>query len=162
MGLNDSSLALDRTLGYVSSQLAAYLQNSSQGQDDYTVDLGVDFRNISKLFVKDFQFDHYLDGAPDLSIKSKMARTDPGQPGLLLRGHVVISASSRAVLQCNQVLWDVKNQTFTAKGRYTLTRNGVNTTGSNICLDMNLNTIPNLTKHRKDGKGSFPWYAQAQ
>ena len=160
--LTDSSFSVSKVADYISLQFADYLSNSSKGQDDYNLDLGVDFRNISKLFVMDFQFDHFLSGTPDLSVQSKTAQTVPEQSGLLLRGHVIIDTHNGKKLQCNRVVWDMTDETFTAKGRFALDYNGKTRTGENIRLDRNLNEITVSQKTSMDKKEMQRCYARSQ
>ena len=160
--LTDSPLSMSRTADYISQRLAEYLVNPLDSQDDYTLTLGVDFRNIVKLFIVDLQFDHFRSGTPDLSVQSKTARTHPEQSGLLLRGHVVIDTHDGKKLQCNKVVWDMTDETFTAKGRYALDHDGMRRTGENIRLDRNLNEITVSQNTSMNNKEMQKCYARSQ
>jgi len=159
MGIEDSA-DIKYVTDYYREELGRLFDGDRQ-DNPYRFRLGVDFRNLAQLLVIGFQFDRFINDALSLQIKSGTAQTHFGQPGLVLQGHVVLRASDQVVLQSNHVVWDIKNQTFTAKGLYALTRNGINKTGRNICLDMNLNEVSASQTQSTDEKESFPCYAQA-
>ena len=156
----ENSADIKQDMSYCMEKLGR-LFDGDRRDDPYRLRLAVDFRNLAQLFVIGFQFDRFINDALSLQIKSGTAQTQFDQPGLMLRGHVVIRASDQVVFQCNYVVLDIKNQTFTAKGLYALTRNGITKTGRNICLDINLNEVSASQTQSTDEKESFPCYVQA-
>jgi hypothetical protein len=122
----------------------------------------VDFNNIAKLFVVDFQFTRYRNDVLGLEVTSKIAETVYDQSGLVLKGHVVIKTSDGDVLECNRVIWDVKNQNFNAKSGYAFRQNGITKVGKEICLDMNLNEVAISQNKSNDRKELQKCYAKSQ
>lgn len=113
----------------------------SEKKTDYSVNFNVDFNNISKLSINDFQYNRFIDEELDISLKCKKAETCYSHSNILLRGHVVIEIGSGSKLETNQVIWDIQDETFQAKGTYFLNQNGVLKKGKDICLDMNLKEL---------------------
>ena len=139
-------------------ELANKLRSGAKSKGDYEFHLNVDFANISKLLVIGFQVNRFVDEALKLSIQSKIAETSHEESGLVLRGHVLIKTNSGKVLECNRVVWDVKEDIFKVNGVYALNKNGIIETGEDVCLDMNLNEIvfsQSTPNHRKEQQKCF-------
>lgn len=136
-------------------ELADKLRSIIKSKGDYNFRLNVDFSNISKILIVGFQSNHFVDQVLKLSIQSKIAETSHEESGLVLRGHVLIKTNSGRVLECNRIVWDVKEEIFKVNGVYALSRNGIIETGKDVCLDMNLDetavsqSTPNYRKEQQ-------------
>lgn len=115
--------------------------DESSDTTNYDIRPKVDFQNLTKLIVRDFQFSQYEDDVLTLEIKSQTAQTIHGEAGLVLRGHVVIRGNDDVVLECNHVIWDISSQMFIARGIYALRQNGIVRAGKDIRLDMKLKKV---------------------
>lgn len=154
------STVLAEAIGTLQGGLFGF--QSGQPDNEFgSLHLGVDFRNLTKLFVQGFRFDEYVNGTPRLRIESGIAQTMGHTQGLVLRGHVMISDSNGTLLESNHVVWDMKNELLIAKGLYALRRDGISATGRDICVDMKLNEISVSKNQPSDEKESLPCYAQA-
>lgn len=107
-------------------------------EPDFSINDHVDFNNISKLSVNNFQYNRFFNEDLEFSLKCKKAETSDDQSGLALRGHVIIETNNGSKLETNRVFWNMNNETFQVTGNYFLNQNGTVKTGRNICLDMNL------------------------
>ena len=107
-------------------------------KQDFSVNDHVDFNNISKLSVTDFQYNRFFDEELEFSLTCKKAETSDDQSVLSLRGHVVITTGNGSKLETNRVFWDMNNETFQVKGNYFLNHNGTFKTGRNTCFDVTL------------------------
>jgi len=171
---NDDSIVVERTNSHSCKEtVSIFGQNSTQdclgelveklrsiikSKRDYNFRLNVDFSNISKVLIAGFQFNHFVDEALKLSIQSKIAETSHEESGLILRGHVLVKTNSGRVLECNRIVWDVKEEIFKVNGVYALNQNGTIETGRDVCLDMNLNEIDSSQStpdHRKEQQKCF-------
>ena len=127
----------DSFVNDISKKVIKMISNKEQ----YGVYPDVSFKNISRIFVNDFHYANISNDVLKIEIESKTARTSLQETGLVLRGHVVIKTGSGAKLQCNHVIWDIKNSKFDAKGVYALSNKGDVKTGKDICLDISLNQV---------------------
>ena len=66
---------------------------------------------------------------------------------MILRGHVIITASDGSTLECNYAKWNVKKELFEIEGVYVLNRGEETISGKYICVDTQLNFIE--AKHAK-------------
>jgi hypothetical protein len=97
--------------------------------------------NVSEVLVNNFHYTVFYDNDLLFAIQSKRALASYKQSGIILRGHVTIKTANGSTLESNHIKWDIKKQHFSVNGIYVLNRNGLKTTGKNICVDTQLNNV---------------------
>jgi len=117
--------------------------------------INIDLSNVSEVCVSNFDCEILNDGKLFLSVQSKRASVSYKQLGLVLRGHVIISAANGSTLESNHIKWDIESQRFIVNGAYVLNRDGIKITGKNMCFDVQLNVLGDLQakyeRKRRDG-----------
>ena len=117
--------------------LIKFVDNLIKPQSGWLIN--IDLSNVSEVLVNDFDYQVFCDGDLFLAIESKRAIASYKHSALVLRGHVTITAADGGTLECNHAEWYTKKEQFKIDGIYVLNRNGVKTTGKNICVDTQLN-----------------------
>jgi hypothetical protein len=101
----------------------------------------IDFGNVSEVQVYNFDYKVLYDDELFFTIRSKRATASYKHSGIVLRGHVTITTAEGSTLESNYVRWDIQKKHFRVNGIYALNRNGVRTTGRDICVDAQLKSV---------------------
>lgn len=101
----------------------------------------IDFGNVSEVRINNFDYKVLYDDELFFAIESKRATASYKHSGVVLRGHVTIKTADGSTLESNYVKWDIQKQRFSINGIYALNRNGVKTTGRDICVDAKLKSV---------------------
>ena len=104
---------------------------------------GIEFGDVGEVKVNGFEHQVFYDGVMLFGVQGKRAIVSYRQPGVTLRGHVIITASDGSTLECNHAEWDVKKGLFEIDGVYVLNRGGETISGEYICVDSQLSSINN-------------------
>jgi len=108
---------------------------------------GVELSDIGEVRVSDFSCQVFYDEELSFGVQSKRVIASYKQPDMILRGHVIITASDGSTLECNYAEWDVKKELFKIDGVYVLNRGGETISGKYIYVDTQLNFVE--VKHAK-------------
>jgi len=103
--------------------------------------VNIDLGNVSEVRINNFDYQVFYEGDLFFSIRSKRAIASYKHSGIVLRGHVIVKTAEGSTLESNYVKWDIENHHFTVNGIYVINRNGVKTTGRNISVDAQLNSV---------------------
>jgi len=119
--------------------------------------VNIDLGNVSEVRINNFDYQVFYEGDLFFSIQSKRAMASYKQSGIVLRGHVIVKTAEGSTLESNYVKWDIEKQHFTVNGIYVINRNGVKTTGRNISVDAQLNSVEarNAKVKRKEAEKCF-------
>lgn len=101
----------------------------------------IDFGNVSEVRINNFNYKVLYDDELFFAVRSKRAMVSYKHSGVVLRGHVTIKTADGSTLESNYVKWDIKKQHFSVNGIYVLNRDGVKTTGRDICVDTQLKSV---------------------
>lgn len=101
----------------------------------------INFGNVSEVRINNFDYKVSYDDELFFAIQSKRAMASYKHSGVVLRGHVTIKTADGSTLESNYVKWDIQKQRFSINGIYVLNRNGVKTTGRDICVDAQLKSV---------------------
>ena len=101
----------------------------------------IDLGNVSEVHINNFDYKVLYDDELFFAIQSKRAIASYKHSGVVLRGHVIIKTADGSTLESNYVKWDTKKQHFSINGIYVLNRDGVKTTGKDICVDAQLKSV---------------------
>lgn len=118
-------------------QIMYKLTNPMEGWRVKNIDIG----NVSEVHINNFDYKALYDDELFFTIQSKKAMVSYKYSGVVLRGHVTIKTADGSTLESNYVNWDIDKQHFSVNGVYVLNRDGVKTTGRDICVDTQLNRI---------------------
>ena len=108
---------------------------------------GIELSDIGEFRVSDFGYQVFYDGELSFGVQGKRMISSYKQPDVILRGHVIITASDGSTLECNYAKWNVKKELFKIDGVYVLNRGGETISGKYICVDTQLNSVE--VKHTK-------------
>ncbi|MCK4887576.1 MAG: hypothetical protein KAS96_09330 [Planctomycetes bacterium] len=108
---------------------------------------GIELSDIGEFRVSDFGYQVFYDGELSFGVQGKRMISSYKQPDVILRGHVIITASDGSTLECNYAKWNVKKELFKIDGVYVLNRGGETISGKYICVDTQLNLVE--VKHAK-------------
>ena len=108
---------------------------------------GIELSDIGEVRVSNFDYQVFYDGQLSFGVQGKRVIASYKQPDVILRGHVIITASDGSTLECNYAKWNVKKELFKIDGVYVLNRGGETISGKYICVDSQLNFIE--AKHAK-------------
>lgn len=101
----------------------------------------IDIGNVSEVHINNFDYTVLYDDELFFTIQSKKAIVSYKYSGVILRGHVTIKTADGSTLESNYVKWDIEKQHFSVNGIYILNRDGVKTTGKDICVDVQLKNV---------------------
>lgn len=101
----------------------------------------IDFGNVSEVHINNFDYKVLYDDELFFAIQSKRATASYKHSGVVLRGHVTIKTADGSTLESNYIKWDIKKQHFSVNGIYVLNRDGVKTTGRDICVNAQLKSV---------------------
>lgn len=134
-------------------QILHKLVNPMDGWRVNNIDLG----NVSEVRINNFDYKMLYDDKLFFTVQSKRAIVSYKHSGVVLRGHVIIKTANGSTLESNYVKWDIENQHFTVNGVYAINCNGVKTTGRNISVDAQLNSVEaqNAKVKRKENQKCF-------
>jgi len=126
-------------------------------EDGWCVNVNIDLGNVSEVRINNFDYQVFYEGDLFFSIQSKRAMASYKHSGIVLRGHVIIKTADGSTLESNYVKWDIEKRHFTVNGIYVINRNGVKTTGRNISVDAQLNSVEaqNAKVKRKENQECF-------
>ena len=101
----------------------------------------INLGNVSEVHINNFDYKVLYDDELFFAIRSKRATASYKHSGVVLRGHVTIKTADGDTLESNYVKWDIKKQHFSVNGVYVINRDGIVTTGKDICVDAQLKSI---------------------
>ena len=130
----EETIANTRTL---IKEVMRKLINPEDGWRVNNINLG----NVSEVHINNFDYKVLYDDELFFAIQSKRATASYKHSGIVLRGHVIIKTADGSTLESNYVKWDIKKQHFSVNGIYVLNRDGVKTTGKDICVDAQLKSV---------------------
>jgi hypothetical protein len=102
---------------------------------------GIELSDIGEICVSDFDYQFFYDGELSFGVQGKRVIASYKQPDVILRGHVIITASGGSTLECNYAKWNVKKELFKVDGVYVLNRKGETISGKGVCVDTQLNSV---------------------
>jgi len=108
---------------------------------------GIELSDIGEIRISNFDYQLFYDGKLSFGVQGKRVIASYKQPDVILRGHVIITASDGSTLECNYAKWNVKKEIFKIDGVYVLNRGGETISGKYICVDTQLNLVE--VKHAK-------------
>ena len=129
-------------------QLNSSGESSDNLRDGWKLTIpGIELSDIGEISVSDFDYQVFYDEELSFGVQSKRVIASYKHPDLILRGHVIITASDSSTLECNYAKWNVKKELFEIDGVYVLNRGGETISGKYICVDTQLNSVE--VKHAK-------------
>ena len=111
---------------------------------------GIELSDIGEVSASDFDYQVFYDEELSFGVQGKRVIASYKQPDVILRGHVIITASDGSSLECNYAKWNVKKELFEIDGVYVLNRGGETISGKYICVDTQLNLVE--VKHAKSNQ----------
>jgi hypothetical protein len=102
-----------------------------------------DLSQTARFQICGFQFEYFpdFDVSPQLKITSQLADLNVASSDQLnLKGHVILE-NAHCLIESNDVLWNLKDQTFSIPGFYVITVNNEKQYGTGICLNSQLRNI---------------------
>ena len=111
---------------------------------------GIELSDIGEVCVSNFDYQVFYDEKLSFGVQGKRVIASYRQPEVILRGHVIITASDGSSLECNCAKWNIKKELFEIDGIYVLNRGGETISGKYICVDTQLNFIE--AKHAKSNE----------
>lgn len=103
--------------------------------------VNIDLGNISEVCIANFDYQIFHDTNLFFAAQSSRATVSYKKSGLMLQGRAKITIADGSTLAGNNIEWDLKNQNFFVKGVYVINHNGEITTGKNICVNSQLESI---------------------
>lgn len=100
-----------------------------------------DVSDAGQLLVENFDYQIVYEGKPRLSISSKRAFASWEDPGILLRGGVVVTAADGGTVRSNRIRWNPRDRVFSVEDNYLLTQGPSRSAGKSVYLDEQLNII---------------------
>lgn len=108
---------------------------------------GFELSDIGEIRISNFDYQVFYDEKLSFGVQGKVLIASYKQQDVILRGHVIITASDGSRLECNYAKWNVKKELFEIDGVYILNRGGEIISGKYICVDTQLNPVE--VKHAK-------------